>query len=285
MPHDVPCRPWAKVGADLFELQGHHYLLLVDYFSNFFELMRRSSSKRTKCLIDAMRSQFARHGVPELVMSDNGPQFSCGEFRVFAQRWDFEQVTSSPRNPQSNGQVERAIGMVKNIVKKAMKDGSDVQLALLNFRNIVREGYSASPAQLLFDRKYRTVLPIQRSRLIPKLATDVYRDKKIAKNAQIAIQVCASPEPVSTRRCDSCEAARTGHVDAWRMYKKLSNRSYVVLVQGPTYKRNRRHLRLVDENLPLPDSEPCEMRANPLPLEAGPMSRTTPCAETRMPMS
>ena len=44
-------------------------------------------------------------------MSDNGPQFSCGEFREFAQRWDFEHVTSSPRYPQSNGQVERAIGI------------------------------------------------------------------------------------------------------------------------------------------------------------------------------
>ena len=41
----------------------------------------------------------------------------------------------------------------------------------------------------------------------------------------------------------------------------------------------------VNENLPLPDSEPWEMKENPLPLEAGPMSRTTPRAETRMPMS
>ena len=49
-----------------------------------------------------MRSQFARHRVPKLVMSDNGPQFSRGEFREFAQRWDFDHVTSSPRYPQSN---------------------------------------------------------------------------------------------------------------------------------------------------------------------------------------
>ncbi|KAK2174532.1 hypothetical protein NP493_797g01041 [Ridgeia piscesae] len=47
---------------------------------------------------------------------------------------------------------------------------------------------------------------------------------------------------------------------------------------------NRRHLLLVYEDLPLPDSEPWEMRENPLPLEAGPMSRTTTHAETRMPM-
>ena len=40
MPHTVPDRPWAKVGADLFEFQGQHYLLLVDYYSNFFELVQ-----------------------------------------------------------------------------------------------------------------------------------------------------------------------------------------------------------------------------------------------------
>ncbi|KAK2153090.1 hypothetical protein NP493_2359g00009 [Ridgeia piscesae] len=72
--------------------------------------------------------------------------------------------------------------------------------------------------------------------------------------------------------------------DTWTLgecTKKLSNRSYVVLVQGHTYRRNRRHLRLVYENLPLLDSEPWEMRANPLPLEAGPMSRTTPRVITK----
>ena len=259
---------------------------MVDYFSNFFELMRLSSSTRTKCVIDAMRSQFARHGVPEVVMSDNGPQFSCGVFREFAQRWDFEHVTSSPRYAQSSGHVERAIGTVKNLVKKAMEDGSDVQLALLNFRNTVREGYSASPAQLLFGRRCRTLLPIQRSRLIPKLATDVYRDKKIAKNPQIEQYKSARHlNPLAPG--DAIRMKLPGQ-DTWMLgecTKKVSNRPYVILIQGHTYIRNRRHLRLEYENLPLPDSEPWEMRANPLPLEAGLMSRTTPRAETIMPMS
>ena len=62
MPHAAPDRPWAKVGADLFELQGQHYLLLVDYYSKFFELARLGSNTRAMCFIDVMRSQVARHG-------------------------------------------------------------------------------------------------------------------------------------------------------------------------------------------------------------------------------
>ena len=85
MPHAVPGRPWAKVGADLFELQGQHYLLFVDYYSNFFELARLISNTRATCVIDAMPSQFARHGSPEVLDSDNGPRFSCREFRTSTQ--------------------------------------------------------------------------------------------------------------------------------------------------------------------------------------------------------
>ena len=184
MPHAVPDRPWAKVGADLFELQGQHYLLRVNYYSNFFELVRLGSNTRATCVINAMRSQFARHGSPEVLVSDNGPQFSCREFRTFTQLLDIEHVTSSPRYPQSNGQAERAIGTVKNLMKKALEDGSDVQLALQSFRNTVREGYSASPAHLLFSRRCRTSLPMQRTMLKPQLVVDVPHDRKALKDAQ-----------------------------------------------------------------------------------------------------
>lgn len=51
---------------------------------------------------------FARHGIPDEVMSDNGPQFASEEFKQFAQEWEFKHTTSSPGFPQSNGQSERA---------------------------------------------------------------------------------------------------------------------------------------------------------------------------------
>ena len=101
----------------LFELQGQHYLLLVDYCSNFFELARFGPNTRATCVIDAMRSQLARHGSAEVLVSDNGPQFSCREFRTFTQLWYIEHATSSPRCPQNNGQAVRAIGTVKNLMK------------------------------------------------------------------------------------------------------------------------------------------------------------------------
>ena len=55
VPHDVPGRHWAKVGADLFELQGQLYLLLVDYFYNLTCIVTRRLS--TMCKLSNTTSQ------------------------------------------------------------------------------------------------------------------------------------------------------------------------------------------------------------------------------------
>ena len=281
MPHAVPDRPWAKVGADLFELQGQHYLLLVDYYSNFFELARLGSNTRAMCVIDAMRSQFARHGSPEVLVSDNGPQFACREFRTFTQLWDIEHVTSSPRYPQSNGQAERAIGTVKNLMKKALEDGSDVQLALQSFRNTVREGYSASPAQLLFSRRCRTSLPMQRTMLKPQLVVDVSRERKAMKDAQ-RLQYNKSSHQLAPIAPGSSIRMKLPNQDTWTLgecTKKLAKRSYLVTVNGQTYRRNRRALRVVNECPPLPE------RDTPMPLYSREASASLPPVDDNVPQN
>ena len=62
-----------------------------------------------KCVINHMQSIFARFGVPEIVVSDNGPQYSSEAFSNFATEYGFQHLTSSPLYPQSNGEAERAV--------------------------------------------------------------------------------------------------------------------------------------------------------------------------------
>ena len=70
--HEVPNRPWAKIGTDLLQFGGKDYLVTVDYFSNFFEIDYLSSTT-SNTVIKKLKSHCARYGIPDEVVSDNGP--------------------------------------------------------------------------------------------------------------------------------------------------------------------------------------------------------------------
>ena len=129
MPHPIPERPWQKVGSDLFEHQGKSYLLVVDYFSKYIETSLLKD-KTAATVVTHMKSIFARHGIPDEVISDNMP-YSSTEFRQFAREWQFKSTTSSPTYPQSNGLSEKAVQTMKRILKKS----EDPYMALLEYRN------------------------------------------------------------------------------------------------------------------------------------------------------
>lgn len=67
----LPEYPWPVVGTDLFELDGAHYLLTVDYFSRYPEVTQLTSTTST-AVIGALKAVFSRHGIPETVRSYNG---------------------------------------------------------------------------------------------------------------------------------------------------------------------------------------------------------------------
>ena len=106
---------------------------------------------------------FSRHGNPDILLTDNGPQFDSREFASFSTDWQFQHLTSFPRYPQSNGEVERAVQTMKMVLNKS----SDEYLALLNFRDTpLHHGYS--PAQLSMGRKLRTRVPCHPDELKPE---------------------------------------------------------------------------------------------------------------------
>ena len=92
LPHCIPSRPWQMVGTvDLFWWNGANYLLIVDYYSNFFEICLLSNI-RSATVIQHTKSIFARRCIPEVVISDNGPQYSCQDYKDFASKWGFTVV-------------------------------------------------------------------------------------------------------------------------------------------------------------------------------------------------
>ncbi len=106
IPHRIPDRLWQVVGTDIFSWQGQNYINTVDYYSRFFELDRLTSTTSSS-IIHKLKAAFARHGIPEVVVSDNGPQYVSKEFESFSQSWEFKHTTANPHYPQSNGLAER----------------------------------------------------------------------------------------------------------------------------------------------------------------------------------
>jgi len=78
---EVPDKPWQVLGIDLFHSQGKNYVMLVDYFSKFIEfvMIPKLTSLNT---INAIKSNFSRHGLPEIIKSDGGTQYTSEEFKI-----------------------------------------------------------------------------------------------------------------------------------------------------------------------------------------------------------
>ena len=154
---ELPDYPWQKVGANLFELEGVKYLLLVDYFSHFIEVVKLTSTTSTT-IISVLKIIFSRYG---RLISDNGLQFVSREMKAFSVSYGFVHVTSSQHYPRGNGQAERAV----QTAKRLLNSGDDPALSLLSYRTTAMPW--CSPAELLMGRRLRTQVPQLPKQFIP----------------------------------------------------------------------------------------------------------------------
>ena len=79
---NLPEYQWQKITADLFTLNGSNYQVAVDYFSRYPEVIQLRSTT-SQSVSNALKYIFSQHGIPEVLMTDNGPQFSSSEFAEF----------------------------------------------------------------------------------------------------------------------------------------------------------------------------------------------------------
>ena len=245
IPSLLPDFPWQKAATDLFQLHGTTYLVVVDYFSRFPEVIQLKSTTSSS-VINALKTIFARHGIPDKLVSDNGPQFNSTEFADFAATYGFSHITSSPHYPQGNGQAER---MVKT-VKKLLKRSSDKYLALLSYRTTPLPWCGRSPAELCLGRRLRTDIPQTKKSLIPEWSylCKFREDDKLFKQSQKKYfnkrhRTRPLPElPPGTNVWVTTDGHNNeGVADPC----PSAPRSYSVTTAGGTVRRNRSHLNVI----------------------------------------
>ena len=215
IPSAVSARPWQVLGTDLFSLNGRTYLLVVDCLPRFIEISILLASQKSSEAMRALKSIFSKHGIPDILRSDNGPQFVSTEFDEFSKEYSFTHVTSSPKMPQANGEAALAVQTIKNALKKE----KDPAKALISYRATPLEnGYS--PAEMLFGSKIRTTVPVFPDQLKPSWPSlqelrEHEQESKIAQKKRYNVG----------RRCTELPAPKPGgHM--WVVDQKKSSNRY-----------------------------------------------------------
>lgn len=242
--HEFVARPWVKVAADLCEFDNRVLLVVCDYYSNFIEVARLSSIT-SRAIIKELKAIFARFGVPDTLVTDNGPQFSSAEFSVFSRAWMFEHKTSSPAYPQSNGKAENAVRTVKNLFTKCKASGASEFQALLDWRNTPTAGIGTSPTQRLMGRRCKTLLPVAGSLLQPNFPTEEDTRKLIGtkQRQQHYYNKQAKPlHPISVGETVRMKLPGEKTWSSGTCTATAGPRSYRVQVGQTVYRRNRRQL-------------------------------------------
>ena len=123
MISEQPERPWSKAASDLFSYGGKTFLATVDCYSNFIEVdhLRTENSFTVIC---KLKTHFAQ-GIPDVLVTDNGPQFTSTDYKQFVKSWGFEHRTSSPGYPQANESAEAAVKVAKSMMRKCTSTNDD----------------------------------------------------------------------------------------------------------------------------------------------------------------
>ena len=283
MPTKPPELPYQEVGTDLLYYNGKHYILTVDYYSKFIEVDELSDESSTTAIC-ALKRQFARHGIPQILRGDNGPQYKSAKFRQFCASYGINHQPSSPYLSRSNGQAEEAVQTVKKLWRK----NNDPYLALLDYRTTPLDGIDLSPAQLLMGRRPRNKLPTTRSMLQPtsynrhevnrrlafaKVRQKYYYDRSGTRELPPLYpgqHVRIAPQP-------GTKEWTPGVVESHHS----TPRSYVVQsADGRRYRRNRQHLRQSTEAAnrqpPIINDIPLDVNEPHVVAEIRPPSPTPP---------
>lgn len=160
----LPKKPWAEIAIDFKEAlpNGNSLLVAIDYFSRFVQIAEMAKTE-AKDTISALKMMFAYAGLPEIITSDNGPQFTSTEFKEFCEKENIKHKLTTPYYPSMNGEVERFNRNIKKRLQISHVDGTnwknDLADYLLAYNNAIHSTTGSSPAMLMYGRELRDRLP------------------------------------------------------------------------------------------------------------------------------
>ncbi|XP_011860291.1 PREDICTED: uncharacterized protein K02A2.6-like, partial [Vollenhovia emeryi] len=170
----VATRPWSRIHADYaVSVEGFNFLVIVDAYSKWPEIFKTTATTSSRT-IELFSEAFARNGLPDTLITDNGVQFTSDEFKNFCAHSGIEHIRSAPYHPQSNGQAEKFVHLLKTGLERAQ---GNVDQKLREFLTCYRRtpSYSLggkSPSELMNGRPMKTRLDLCKSKPSPSQQRD-----------------------------------------------------------------------------------------------------------------
>ena len=155
----IPPRPWTRVHVDHFFYENKICLIAVDALSKYIEVEIVSSTSVEET-IDVLRLIFSRNGLCDVLVSDNASCFTAQQFQEFCKSNCIQHITPPPYSPASNGQAERGVRVIKDLLKKCSSAGTlKTRLAkiLLYYRSVPHSVTQVAPSVALNNRKFVTL--------------------------------------------------------------------------------------------------------------------------------
>ena len=106
--------------------------MVLDAYSKLLEVVKMKSTTSAMA-IRVLRQMFSRHGLPEIIVSDNGPQFTSQDFKEFCDQNGIVHRTCAVHKPATNGKAERVVQILKSAIKIANLQKQDVDTVLANY--------------------------------------------------------------------------------------------------------------------------------------------------------
>lgn len=157
--------PFERVHIDFFHYTGKQFLLLIDSYSKWLQVIEMKKTDAAK-VISVLKTTFSAFGLPKELVSDNGPPFNSKAFREFCSKNGIKYTDPPTYHPQSNGCAERAVGITKRAIKKMHLDLKNLNLTLeqilqkflFKYRNTSSTSTGKSRSELIFSYKPKTLL-------------------------------------------------------------------------------------------------------------------------------
>lgn len=153
-------KPWSRLHLDYAgPFLGANFLIVVDSHSKWVEVKITNTITSNKT-IEILRDIFSTHGIPDTVVTDNGRNFVSEEFEEYLKGNGIYHVRTAPYHPSSNGQAERFVQTVKNLLKKVKTTNLKKELAniLLRLRTTPNSTNNMTPSEILMGRKIKTLM-------------------------------------------------------------------------------------------------------------------------------